>query len=103
MREWVTRLLFSEHFAAANVLYGPQLLGDVVKISSFILSYIMLAKAMTTTFILSELIFSATYVGFVYFFTWRYGLVGAMYAFLINYLIYLAFTIGVARTYIRRM
>lgn len=103
LREWVTKLLFSEHFAAANVLYAPQLLGDVVKISSFILSYIMLAKAMTTIFIFSEILFSATYVGCVYFFTWRYGLVGAMYAFLVNYLAYLIFTIAVARNYIRKM
>jgi polysaccharide transporter, PST family len=103
VREWVTILLFSEGFAAANSLYGAQLLGDVIKVASFILSYVMLAKAMTTVFILSEVVFSVTYVSLVYFLTGPFGLIGAMYAFVINYLIYFAFTAFVARSFIRRM
>jgi len=100
MRGWVTRLLFSADFASANALYGPQLVGDVVKIASFILSYVMLAKAMTRLFVISEFVFAASYLALVYVFTAHFGLVGAMYAFTINYLLYLAFNVLVVRRYL---
>ncbi|GGY23149.1 LPS biosynthesis protein [Rhodanobacter panaciterrae] len=99
-RSWVTRLLFSADFASANALYGPQLLGDVVKIASFILSYVMLAKAMTRLFVISECVFAVSYLALVYVLTANFGLVGAMYAFAINYLIYLAFNVLVVRRYL---
>jgi PST family polysaccharide transporter len=99
-REWVTRLLFSTDFASANALYGPQLLGDVIKIASFILSYLMLAKAMTRLFVISECVFAGTYLVLVYVFTAHFGLVGAMYAFAFNYLLYLVFNVLVARRYL---
>ncbi|WP_158752537.1 O-antigen translocase [Dyella sp. S184] len=100
LRGWVTRLLFSADFASANTLYGPQLVGDVIKIASFILSYVMLAKAMTRLFVLSECVFAASYLVLVYVLTAHFGLVGAMYAFTINYLLYLAFNVLVVRRYL---
>jgi PST family polysaccharide transporter len=100
LRGWVTRLLFSADFASANALYGPQLVGDVIKIASFILSYVMLAKAMTRLFVISECVFAATYLALVYVLTAHFGLVGAMYAFTINYLVYLAFNVLVVRRYL---
>lgn len=99
-RDWVTALLFSADFASANRLYAPQLLGDVVKIASFVLSYVMLAKAMTRLFVASELAFAISYVLLVYLFTARFGLVGAMYAFVVNYVLYLIFNVIVVRRYL---
>ena len=99
-RDWVTMLLFSADFSSANRLYAPQLLGDVVKIASFVLSYVMLAKAMTRLFVASELAFAISYVLLVYLFTARFGLVGAMYAFAVNYVLYLAFNVIVVRRYL---
>lgn len=100
LREWVTRLLFSADFAPANALYAPQLAGDVIKIASFILSYVMLAKAMTRLFVISECVFAASYLALVYVFTAHFGLVGAIYAFAANYLAYLAFNVLVVRHYL---
>ncbi|GAB3787981.1 O-antigen translocase [Dyella agri] len=100
LRGWVTQLLFSTDFVPANALYAPQLAGDVVKIASFILSYVMLAKAMTRLFVISECVFAASYLVLVYLFTARFGVVGAMYAFLANYLGYLAFNVLVVRRYL---
>lgn len=100
MRGWVTRLLFSADFSAANALYAPQLLGDVVKIASFMLSYLMLAKAMTRMFVVAECVFALSYLALVYVFTASFGLVGTMYAFAVNYLLYLAFNVVVARRYL---
>ena len=99
-RGWVTVLLFSEGFAPANVLYGPQLVGDVIKIASFVLSYLMLAKAMTRLFVVSECVFAASYLGLVYLFTATFGLVGAVYAFATNYTLYFLFNAWVARRFL---
>ena len=103
LRDWVTRYLFSADFISANTLYGPQLVGDVIKIASFILSYVMLAKAMTRLFVISECVFALSYLALVYVFTAYFGLVGAMYAFAANYLLYLVFNVWVARRYLRRL
>ncbi|WP_233843911.1 O-antigen translocase [Dyella sp. 2HG41-7] len=100
-RSLVTRVLFSANFYEAKALYAPQLIGDVLKIASFILSYLMLAKAMTRLFVASECVFAISYVALVYVFTAYFGLIGAMYAFAVNYLLYLTFNVVVARRYLR--
>lgn len=99
----ITWLLFSDEFDGALYLYAPQLIGDVIKIASFLLSYIMLAKSMTKTFFLSELFFSFLYVVLVYFLSASFGLIGSMYAFIVNYCIYFVFTFVVAKIYIKGM
>lgn len=100
LRDDVTQWLFNANFASANPLYGPQLVGDVLKVASFVLSYLMLAKAMTRLFVVSECVFAVSYLALVYVFTASFGLIGAMYAFAVNYLLYLLFNIGVARRYL---
>ena len=96
----VTRVLFSADFSAADALYAPQLVGDVLKIASFVLAYLMLAKAMTRLFVVSELVFAASYFVLVVVFTAHFGLVGAMYAFAANYTLYFLFNLVVARRYL---
>jgi polysaccharide transporter, PST family len=100
-RGTITTLLFSERFDAAEFLYGPQLAGDVIKIASFLLSYVMVAKAMTTLFLISEFLFSISYIGLVFLLTSRCGLIGAMYAFTINYTLYFFFVAFITRRYVR--
>lgn len=99
-RDAVTRLLFSADFSQAEALYAPQLLGDVLKIASFVLSYLMLAKAMTLLFVLSECAFALLYLLLVYVGTAHFGLIGVMYAFVVNYLLYLLFNLAVARRHL---
>ena len=103
LRDFVTRLLFSEAFTPANPLYAPQLIGDVIKIASFVLSYLMLAKAMTRWFVAAECGCAVSYVALVYLFSAYFGLIGALYAFVVNYLLYLAFTGWIARRYLGRL
>lgn len=101
MREPITRVLFSADFTAgADGLYGPQLVGDVFKIASFVLAYLMLAKSMTRLFIASEIVFGATYFLLVCAFTTTFGVIGAMYAFAANYALYLVFNVVVVRRYL---
>lgn len=102
-RELVTKILFSDDFQGALYLYAPQLVGDVVKVAAFLLSYVMLAKAMTRVFFLSEIFFGLTYLGWVVVLTQYFGLIGSMYAFIVNYVIYFIFSAIVASRYITKM
>lgn len=90
LRDWIIHLLFAPNFAPMRELFAFQLVGDVLKIASWLLSYLMVAKAMTRRYVATEIIFSASFVVLVYLLTRRYGLVGVTYAFAANYLIYLA-------------
>jgi PST family polysaccharide transporter len=45
-------------------------------------------------------VFAISYLALVYAFTTYFGLIGAMYAFAVNYLLYFLFNIGVTRRYL---
>lgn len=88
LREFLIRLLFTEEFAQAEGLFFWQLVGDVMKVGSWMLAYVMLAKAMTMRYIVSEVVFSLSLIGLTMLFTQWMGLRGAVFAFAVNYFIY---------------
>ena len=88
-REIIVKLVFTSEFEPMLVLFRWMLIGDVVKLASWLLSYLMLAKAMTRAFIATEIIFSATFVLLCMALTPDHGLQGIMYAHALNYSFYL--------------
>lgn len=88
LRDVIIHILFTPEFMGMRELFQYQLTGDFLKIGSWLLSFLMLAKAMTKTFIITEIVFASTFVAMSYFFIDRYGVIGATYAFAVNYLIY---------------
>jgi PST family polysaccharide transporter len=64
------------------------LLGDFFKIGSWLLTYIMIAKALTKTYIITDIIFAISYVALSYYFINQFGIIGATYSFCINYGLY---------------
>lgn len=89
MRFFVIKLLFTPDFMSMSHLFAWQLAGDFFKICSWILSYLMVAKAMTKMFIATEIIFSVTGLGFGILFINIDGIVGLTQAHLFNYVLYL--------------
>lgn len=51
---WIIALLYSSHFSEAAVILRWQVLGDILKIASFPLAYIMLASGSGRTYMLAE-------------------------------------------------
>lgn len=88
LKDWVIVLLFSESFLPMRELVLWQMIGDSLKIGSWILAYLMLSKAMTKLFIATEIIFAITLVVFTYVATEVLGFVGVSVAYLINYALY---------------
>lgn len=88
MRDFIIKILYNKDFLAMRELFFWQLLGDFFKILSYILAYLMLAKAMTKIYIITEVFFSISYVALTYFLVNKYNLEGSAIAFGINYFIY---------------
>lgn len=85
---WVVHILFTPDFLSMLPLFKYQLLGDFWKIGSWLLSFIMISKALTKTYIISEVVFSCSFVVLSYLFLDMYGIIGATYAFCLNYALY---------------
>lgn len=83
----IIKALYTSDFIAMEKLFVWQLIGDFFKIAAWILAYLMLAKAMTKSFIITEIIFSIGYVVLSFGFVNLYSLEGVTMAFALNYLI----------------
>jgi len=90
-RDLIIKILFTPEFLPVREFFTFQLIGDVFKIASFILSYLIFAKAMGKLFIVSEIFFTLTYVGLSFFFMHNFGAIGITYGYALNYLFYLIF------------
>lgn len=101
MREWVVHILFTDAFSPMVVLFRWMLIGDVVKLASWLLAYLMLAKAMTRAFIVTEVVFSASFIVLAMLLVGQYGLEGVAYAHTANYAMYLVAVATLTRHYWR--
>lgn len=90
LRNFVIALLFTPDFAPMKVLFAWQMTGDVVKISSWVLSFVMLARGMTRLFIITELLFALSFWGSAALMTRAFGFQGVAIAHLFNYTLYMA-------------
>ena len=88
LRFFILWLLFSPQFYEMEHLFGWQLTGDFFKICSWLLSYVMVAKAKIKLFIATELIFNLTYIVLCYLFMINNGTVGLNQGYLCNYILY---------------
>lgn len=84
----IVHLLFTPDFLPMLPLFKYQLIGDFLKIGSWLLAFLMLSKAMTKIFIITEITFVCTYMALSYWLMSIYGTIGATYSFAINYGIY---------------
>lgn len=90
-KDFIIEILFTEKFSPMAELFLYQLIGDIFKIASWLMSFIMIAKAMTRVYILSEIFFAWSFVALTIVFINMYGLIGVTIAFMVNYLVYLIF------------
>lgn len=88
LRDFIIGVLFTSDFIPMRDLFAWQMVGDTLKIGSWILAYLMLGKAMMKLFIASEIVFAAGFYAWTYFLTSMYGLEGVTIAHAINYAIY---------------
>ncbi|WP_344851693.1 O-antigen translocase [Pedobacter jeongneungensis] len=85
LRFFIIRILYTPEFNEMQSLFLWQLVGDFFKMASWMLAYLMLAKAMTKAYIIVEVVFSLGYVLLSYYLTTNFGLKGISIAFACNY------------------
>jgi PST family polysaccharide transporter len=101
-RCFITTTLFSAAFAPMQNLYLWQLLGDVVKVASWLCGYVLVGKALTKSYIFTEVIFSALFVFFTYILTPFFGIQGASMAFLCNFVVHFITMLCIVGFYINK-
>jgi polysaccharide transporter, PST family len=101
LREYLILIAFSNEFMPMMNLFLWKMIGDIIKIASWLLGYVTLAKAMTKTFISLEIIGSISFVLLSIIFVNNFGLVGVTYAFSLNYLLYLIVMVFIFRRFTR--
>jgi len=89
LRFMVIRILFTSEFLPMENLFIWQLLGDFFKISSWLLSYLMVAKSMTRKYIFTEVFFGLSFVCFGFLFMRMNGVIGITQGYFLNYVLYL--------------
>lgn len=88
LRDWLIGFLFTVEFLPMRELFGWQIVGDTLKIGSWLLAYVMLGHALFGLFIITEIIFSISFVLLVMAVTGLAGLEGSVIAYALNYLLY---------------
>lgn len=89
MRDFIILILFAESFMPMRNLFAWQMAGDVVKIASWMLAFVMLGRAMTALFIVSEIGFAAMFWVATVSLTPVLGFQGVAAAHLVTYFLYL--------------
>ncbi|WP_313893783.1 O-antigen translocase [Psychrobacillus sp.] len=89
LRDFIILVLFTPDFYEMRSLFLFQLIGDFFKMLSWTLSFLMIAKAMTKTFIVTEIAFSLSFYVLTIWLTQINGLIGVTQAYALSYLIYL--------------
>lgn len=98
LKDLIIWLLFTKDFAPMRELFMWQLIGDIMKLASWLLAYLMLAKALTKKFIITEIVFSVTFVLLSFIFLTQHGLIGMSYAFALNYSLYFLTMVKVTKS-----
>lgn len=88
LRDFIIETLFTPDFLPMRELFPWQLAGDVIKIGSWILSFVMIGRSMVKLFLITEITFSILFVLLSWLLVNIFGLVGVSIAYMINYFLY---------------
>lgn len=88
LRHFVVKFLFTDEFLPMAELMSWQLLGDVIKVASWLLGYVVIGRAMLKIFVITEVVFSVSLYVFSVYFAKMAGPSGLTMAYAFNYLVY---------------
>lgn len=88
-KDIIIKILFTSDFIKIKELMGWQFVGDTLKITSWVLGYVMLGQSLMGLFIFTEVLGSLMYWLLVLILSQKLGFVGVTVAYAANYLLYL--------------
>jgi PST family polysaccharide transporter len=83
-RDKLILLLFTADFKPMRELFFWQMVGDIFRVAAWLLSFYLLGKSLTQIFLFTEVIFSISYVGLVWWANHYFNLTGAPLAYALN-------------------
>ena len=89
-RETLIRGLLTDSFLPLGQVLGLQLVGDALKICSWVVSFTMISHARTRAFVITEVVFTLVYVVATIVLSRWFGLAGTAMAYALTYLVYWA-------------
>lgn len=90
LKDGIIKLLYTESFLPMKELFLWQISGDILKVGSWIIVYLMTGKAMTRLFVTTEIVFTTLLIILTYFFIDLFGFKGVSIAYMVNYAVYWA-------------
>ena len=90
LRQPLIAALLSRDFMPLADVLGFQLMGDVLKIGSWVVAFTMISHARTRAFVVTEILFTALLVVASIYLTQRHGLKGSAAAYALTYALYWA-------------
>jgi len=91
LRKLIIGFLFTTEFFPMESLFLFQIIGDTIKIAAWIMSYLLLAKALVGAYIFSEVLFSVFFYLLIFSTTSYFGIQSASISYAISYLFYFVF------------
>lgn len=88
LRDVAIWLLFSPQFTAMRDLFAWQLVGDVLKVGSYVFGYLAIAKASLRFYLLAEISQFTLLMGFAHYLIPMHGALGAAQAYMATYIVY---------------
>lgn len=88
LRDFIIHTLFTPDFMPMRELFPWQLAGDVIKIGSWILAFIMIGRALVKLFVITEIFFNVSFFLLTWMFVSKWGLPGVAIAYTVNYSLY---------------
>lgn len=100
LRDVLIAILFSNQFSAMRDLFAWQLVGDVMRIGSWLVGFVFHARALTKQFIVSELLYAVIFYSSVRAFTPHFGIEGATLAYALSYALYWLWVVVILRKFL---
>ena len=88
LRDFLIRFIFSEEFLLINTIILFHLLGDTIKINSWVLGNVLISKAKTKVYISFQIGWAITFCVLTYLLVNEYGFVGVSVAYFITYILH---------------
>jgi O-antigen/teichoic acid export membrane protein len=87
LRDLIIKVLFSSDFYPMRNLFIWQLLGDIFKITTWLIGFTCIAKSLTKVFVFNEIFFSLLFVFLSIILIKYFGVIGITIAYLLNYIL----------------
>ena len=100
LRHWATIIFFSSAYTPMENLFGWQFAGDLLRIMSLTIAFLMLARAHVLYYVTTEILFWVVFYVLTYFLLPEYDLEGVVIAYFFSYVFYFLAMLILYRKYI---